>query len=397
MGKLLIGSLIVAGFGLIILMTVGIGVLGWGAPEAEEEPEVRIPPSPVAVKKIELEPIEIIRSYSGMIRPMERFSLGFEIAGRVSALGTRNDGQNQEPLDEGDLVTPGQVLAELDDRVLAARLTEAKAQLEQAQSDLKRVRDLLEREPGALSESVFQERITAAALAHAQFETAEKNLEDARLLWPAKVPGVISKRRINPGESVNPHQTIFEIIQVDEVLLVVGVPEADVNEIRLKQAVHVELFARDRFRQKRPRLEGRVYRVGEAADDTTGLFEVEVLLSNPDRRLKPGLIALAHIVVDAVCGFRVPVTSAVFRQGQTFLFSVGADQRAHRFLPDRYIEQGPDLILSELPPEHRTVVIRGQHRLVEGRPVERVQLGVEGPIELDPEIPLRTPAAASKP
>jgi len=394
MGKFFVGLLIVIGFGLIILVTLGIGVLGWGAPEAEEEQEVRIPPSPVAVRKVELEPIEIIRSYSGMIRPMERFGLGFEIAGRVMELGVNRQG---EPLDEGDRVGPGDLLARLDNRVLVARLKEAKAQLEQSQADLNRVRLLESRQPGAVSQSELDERRTASALAQAQFDMAEKNLEDARLVWPAKVPGVISKRLVKPGESVTPHETVFEVIQVDEVLLVVGVPESEVSEIRVKQPVHVELFARDRFRQRRPRLEGRVQQVGEAADDTTGLFEVEIKLPNPDGRLKPGLIALGRIVIDSVEGFRVSVTNAVFRGDETFLFTVGEDEKAHRFVLDHYIEQGPDLILSQLPPAHRLVVVRGQHRLVEGRPVEVVPSGTEGPIEMDREIPVRTPATASKP
>ena len=394
MRKFLVGLLIVAGFALIILMTLGIGVLGWGASEADEEPEVQIPPSPVAVEKIELEPIEIIRSYSGMIRPMERFALGFEIAGRVKALGVNREG---EPLDEGDRVGSGDLLAQLDDRVLLARLKEAKAQQEQAQADLNRVQLLEGQQPGTISQSEFQERVTASVLAQAQFDMAEKSLEDARLVWPAEVPGVISRRLVNPGESVNPQETVFEVIQVDEVLLVVGVPEAEVIEIHAQQRVHVELFARDRFRQRRPRLEGGVYRVGEAADDTTGLFEVEIKLPNPDGRLKPGLIALGRIVIDSVEGFRVSVTSAVFRQGETFLFTVGDDGKAHRFVLDHYIEQGPDLILSQLPPAHRTVVVRGQHRLVEDRPLEVVQLGAGGPIEMDREIPVRTPTAASKP
>jgi multidrug efflux pump subunit AcrA (membrane-fusion protein) len=164
----------------------------------------------------------------------------------------------------------------------------------------------------------------------------------------------------------------MELIQVEEVLLVVGVPEAFVGDIQVGQTAHVDLFAQDRFRRKRPSLRGTVHRVAEAADDSTGLFEVEILVPNQEGVLKPGRIGLAHIVVQRCDGFRVPITCAVFRDGKTWLFSVGDDDKAHSFKVERWIEQGPDMILSELPPEHQRIVVRGQHRLVDGRSVREV-------------------------
>ena len=391
-GRILVGLLIVTGFALVVAATLGVGVLGWGAPGDDDKPAIVAPPSPISIKHVELESIEITDNYSGMIQPMERFSLGFEIAGRVDALGT---GAGGTPLDDGDRVTAGQVLAKLDEDILEARLREAQARSRQALDNLDRAERLKGRQAGAISQTEYQSFETDAALTAAQLDVAGRNLEDATLTSP--VDGVIAKRRINVGESANPHQTVFEILQVDDVLLVVGVPEAFVGEIRRGQPVHVELLARDRFRRKRPELEGRVWRVAEAADDTTGLFEVEVLIPNPDGRLKPGLIGLAHIVVDRIQGFRVPLTCAVFRDDRTLLFSVSEDGKAQAFELSHWIEQGPDLILLELPPEHRTLVVRGQHRLVEGRAVEVVQLDDETPVERAPEVPVRTAAAEPAP
>jgi len=390
--------LVVTGFAVVVAITFSAGGWGRNAEEAADQAPVVIPKTPVSVLEVDLEPIEITDSYSGTIRPLERFSLGFELAGRVIALGTSSDGK---PLDEGDQVTAGQVLARLDDRVLLAQLKEAKARREQAQSNMNRAKELKGRAINAITDTEYQDRVTELALAEAQLDTAEKNLEDSRLVSP--VDGTISKRLINPGESVNPHQTVFEVIQVDDVLLVVGVPEAYVSEIHLGQPVHVELLARNRFRQKRPQLEGRVYRVAQAADDSTSLFEVEIMISNSQGELKPGLIALAHIVVDRVHGFRVPMNAAVFRDEATFLFAVGKDGRAHRLDVKQWIEQEADLIFPELPPDQRTVVVRGQHRLVEGREVRLVRLQGDVPVEISPGGPVpekaqdQIPVVGSKP
>ncbi len=208
--------------------------------------------------------------------------------------------------------------------------------------------------------------------------TAAKNLEDATLL--TSVAGVIARRHVNVGESVSPHQPIMEIIQVEDVLLVVGVPEAYVGEIEIGQRAHVELLARDRFRRERPRGEGLVYRVAEAADRTSGLFEVEIRLPNSDGTWRPGLIALAHIVLKEVEGFRIPMASAVVRSDRTFLFTVGQvteggkQGKAHRLPLEDWIEQDTDLILTDLSPKDRSIVTRGQHRLVDGRDVLLVEL-----------------------
>ncbi len=415
-----VGLIIVTALALTIAIVVTTG--GWGrtARRGEDIADSVIPPAPVEVMKVQRESIEITDTYSGMIRPLERFSLGFEIAGRVKELGTNQEG---EPLDDGDRVAAGQVLARLDDRALRARLDavaaqlneararikDAKARSEKAQSDLRRSTELKRGRSGAITEAQYQNDVTQVAvtdaqlamaeaqlaLAEAEHPTAQKNLEDATLLSP--VPGVIAKRLVNAGESVNPQQVIMEIIQVDQVLLVVGVPEAYVADIRVGQVAHTELLARDRFRRRRPYGDGRVYRVAEAADQTTGLFEVEILLDNSQGCWKPGLIALAHIVVEEIQGYRVPMSCAVFRDRETFLYAVLESDKAHRFnlfsrdergnlqprwieqdadlvLPRDWVEQGPDRIVSGLASRGLRIVRRGQHRLVEGRDLTLVEL-----------------------
>ena len=406
----IVGLLIVTGFALGAAITATTG--GWGrtTPGGNDDSTIFIPRTPVTVMEARRESIEITDRFSGMVRPMERFSLGFEIAGRVVTLGVNTEG---EPLDDGDRITAGQMLAKLDDRALLGRVeecdaileearaqvTDAAARLEKAQSDLNRSTELKNNRGGIITEAQYQDDVTNLAVAKAQVAiaqaslakaqslrpTATKNLEDATLIAP--VSGVIAKRLVNVGESVSPHQVVMEIIQVDEVLLVVGVPEAYVGEIRAGQPVHVELLARDRFRRKRPGGEGHVYQVAEAADRTTGLFEVEIKLANDDRQWKPGQIALAHIVLQEVEGYRLPMSSAVVRDGETFLFTVGKDGqpaiaageegKASRFPLGDWIEQDADLILLELPPKHRSIVTRGQHRLVDGREVVLVELDKE--------------------
>ena len=100
--------------------------------------------SPVVAAKalVEIEPLqvqmcEIFSTYAGKIRAWETYQIGFETPGRVMSLGENDAGK---PLDEGDHVRKGQVLAMLDERVYRPRKTEAAARVEQTISDVQRAK-----------------------------------------------------------------------------------------------------------------------------------------------------------------------------------------------------------------------------------------------------------------
>ncbi len=345
------------------VIAVGGKLLGTG--ESRELPLETLPKAVVSVVDVSPQPIDITDRYSGMVRPWERYTLAFEVPGRVRELGASGQGV---ALDEGDRVTASQVIAQLDDRLLVAQFREATANLEQAQSDLHRATELRDRDVKSITEAEYQSLVTQVALSEARREIAQKHLDDATLRSP--VAGVISKRMLNAGESINMHMPVFEIVEVDRVLLVVGVPESRVRSIKEEQPVRVEFTGRDRFRREGTPADGRVFRVSQTADDKTGLFEVEIEIPNADGAIRPGLIGVGEIVVEHLEGFRVPFSSVVFRDRKAMIFSVGEDDRAHPWELHHWVEQGPDIVFDELPNSMRRVVVRGQHRLMDGREVE---------------------------
>ncbi len=355
--------------------------------------------APVVICELSTEPIEIVDIYSGMIQPFERYSVAFEIGGRVIELGQTAGGSD---LDDGDPVHDGQVLAVMDQRILQARVQETRAVLEQAQQELERAKQLRNRRGQVITETEFQRRVTELAVAEAQFATAEKNLEDATLISPCN--GRISKRLVNEGESITMHAPAFEIVEVDRLLLVVGVPESRVRELENRRRAlservsrggasesfraYVQLMGSDRFGVPWPVLDGEVFRIGETADDKTGLFEVEILLDNEDRSLKPGQVAVARVVIDDMQGYRIPIESVLFRGDVPYVYAVqestsdlnfmfwnlgpAADYKALYVPLSRYIEQEGSLVVPSLPEEATRIVVRGQHRLVNDRRVRIV-------------------------
>jgi len=366
--------------------------------------------SPVIVTAIEKQPIEILDSYAGTITPLERFSLAFQVAGQIESLGNSS---TSRMLDVGDYVEKGQVLATLDRRILNSRRDEAAATLELAQTEYQRLSKLKERSPGAVTQTSYQQASRELAVSTAMLQISEKNLEDAVLVAP--VSGVISQRMINPGESIDRNQMAFELVQVDHVLLSVGVPESRIvaiqrrfNATKLDSAtkpsnvpghkrsefpVYVRRYETSANLEPDVVLNGTVYRIAETADDDNGLFKVEVLLENTNRLLKPGLVAKAELVVDVVSGYRIPVNSVVYHAGSASLFfaTIPDDKPevavdfvglpvaqatnfvAHQVPMSRAIEQGQFFIVPDLPSDLDLLVTKGQHRLVEGKPLEIIQ------------------------
>ncbi len=364
-------------------------------------PEVAAAKAPVVVESLHVQTCEIFSTYAGKIRPWETFQVGFEVSGRVIALGENDSG---EFLDDGDRVSAGQVLAVIDDRVFRAQKSEASARIEQATSDLQRAETVRERNPAALSESELQRLVTDLALARAQFEVAVKNLEDATLRAP--VDATISRRLVNPGESVSQHQITFKLVQKDDVLLVVDVPESHIRELeermRLVQQnlsdnrpnvdeedrvvrAHVRLEGRDRFGKYWPELVGEVYQIAEVSDARTGLFEVEVRLSNSEQLLRPGMVATADLVTARIPGYRIPETAIISRQRKAHLFTVDREPtqmellywnlgptdlfRARQVNLTQWVDQGSHVVVPVGDLRLDSVIVRGQFRLADSQVV----------------------------
>lgn len=417
----IIGLVVVTIFALVVMLASGTKLFrspqnGHVETETNEPPVTR---AAVAVRRLVPETIDIVETYTGMIEPYERHRTSFEIAGRIESLGTRDavqgNGSRAEMLDVGDRVRQGQVLATLDRRALLAHKQETQARREEAESDLQRKQAMLQRSPGIVTEEEMQSLITALEVATAADELAEKNLEDAVLLSPCD--GVIAVREVNPGETVNPHQVIFEILEVDRLRLIVGVPQSRLHFLTAKQReietdrlradstweaeparpldpdeatfpANVQLLRQLRPGEEPEIVEGYVYRVSEDDDQNTGLFPVEILLDNREGTIRPGQLARASIVVEERVGHRLPMATALHRNGKTYIYTVrgtddevdfmfwdvgsGKDYQAELVEITEWIEQGQDLILPDMSDRYGSVVVRGQHRLVDKRSVRLV-------------------------
>lgn len=128
--------------------------------------------------------------------------------------------------------------------------------------------------------------------------------------------GVIDARNVIVGQSVEPDGALFHLSDRRRMRVAARVYEEDLSQVRVGQAVYVELLAYpDRL------LNGVVSLVGPTLDPETRTVDVWVALDNPDGLLKPNLFARADIVLgqnDAALA--VPNAAILEANGENFVF-----------------------------------------------------------------------------
>jgi RND family efflux transporter MFP subunit len=204
----------------------------------------------------------IDNSRPGVIPPDE------QVASVRTALANRDDARVKLTQTQ-ELVSKGLVAkADLDTNETRLKVAEASVQ-----SALENVR--------ALKASLQDRR--------ASYELARKKVADASIRAPAN--GAISERLVQKGEFIRANTQVATIVQLNPLKLQTAVQERHANVIRRNLPVQfrVEPFPDELF-------EGRVSNISPAVNQQTRTFPVEILVSNPGGKLKPGLFAKGAIL-----------------------------------------------------------------------------------------------------
>lgn len=236
-------------------------------------------------------------------------------------------------VDIGDVVTKGQVLAELEAPELIANLTAAYSTVKSAEavflsSKAQYKRALKTRETqGAISATdvdaaktkVISDSLTVVAQ-ESHYESVRQLTEYLKITAPFS--GVVSDRRLSPGAFVGPggQNTVplLKIRQLDHLRLRLAIPEAYLGDIRLGTPVS---FSVSTFRQEN--FTGKIARISNSVRTDTRSEMIEIDILNPKKRLKPGMYVSAHLPVTANEGsIFVPKSAVISNMERTFVIKV---------------------------------------------------------------------------
>jgi RND family efflux transporter MFP subunit len=367
------------------------------------------PPGSVRVATVTQRTIQRVIESVGTLFPLDEAIISAEV-----------DGPLVEVLaDLGDQVKEGQILARISDeeqRYLVAQqeaqlrqslerlglkseedrlkdiadapdVRRARADLFDAESRYKRVRELVDQGIGPQSDlDQALARFQAAQAAYDQtlnqtrnllqeierFKAAlslqRKKLRDTTVRAP--FTGYVKERQAVAGAYVRANSPLFTLVKIDPIRLRIEVPERMSPWVRHGQDVEVtvEAFADRKFT-------GKVWRISPTVDQTKRTFVVEALIQNPRNELKPGSYARARIQTEKAETITVVPARAV-------LYVLGAN-KSFVVKPDSTIEVREVKVGERLPDEveilegltpGETVAVTNLARLTPGMSV-KIQQG----------------------
>jgi RND family efflux transporter MFP subunit len=205
--------------------------------------------------------------------------------------------------DQGDVVTRGQPLVQLDDRDLAARAVAARTELEFARSNHQRDREVFDK--GYIAQAAMD--ATTAALRGAEAREREASTTLSYAIITAPVDGVITARQVEAGQMVGPGTTLFRMTDPRTLWVAARVDESIVGDVRVGQSARIALRTGERT-------SGKVARIALESDAATRELEVDIVFGAPPRRFAIDQEAEVTIHVGEEQGVVIPA-SAVIQQG----------------------------------------------------------------------------------
>jgi RND family efflux transporter MFP subunit len=308
--------------------------------QASQQPDVtgREPKAvPVEVKSVIHGPIEMRRTFSGTLESRSEFVVSPKITGRVERLY----------VDIGDVVTPGQVIAELDNDEYLQAVAQAAAELSVAEANCMAAENALEiaalelkrfetlRARGVASESQFDaaradhlSKKSQHEVAKAQVTRAEAMLETARIRrgytvitaqWPDKyTTRFVAERYVNEGDMVTANSRLLSLVGLDPITGVIFVTEKDYGRLKLGQMAFLMTDA-----YPGTRFTGQINRIAPVFSQATRQAKVELTVENSGYFLKPGMFIRVTVVLDRVeAAVIVPKVALTTRDDKTGVFLV---------------------------------------------------------------------------
>jgi multidrug efflux system membrane fusion protein len=369
---------------VLTVFVVAVVVLSHAFQKKAKSAQPQAPPAiPVvtAVARTGNQPIYLIGL--GTVTPFETVEVRSRVDGQVMSM----------PFSEGQILSQGDLVAQIDPRPFEVQLLQAQGQQERDKALLANAKVDLDRYTILYSQDSIPKQLldTQHSLVR-QYEAAVKSdeglVENAKLQLvyahiTAPVTGRIGLRQVDPGNIIHTSDTngLAVITQLQPISVIFSIAEDSVppvsQRLREGRSLLVQAFDRD-FKKKIA--SGTLLTIDNQVDVNTGTVRFRATFSNKDNALFPNQFVNARLQVDVNRGVVLVPAAAVQRGPQsTFVFVVKPDSTVEA----RNVVVGPiEDEIAEIDQglaANETVVTAGVDKLQAGMRVVERQQGTETP------------------
>lgn len=298
--------------------------MGWSSCQKQTKQNAVLPPTPVSVTDAKVAKAVYYDKYQGTVVALNSVELRSQVAGFITGIFFK----------EGEVVSKGKQLYEIDRRKYMAayqqaeaNLSSANANLVKAQKDADRYNMLLKND--AIARQTVDQAVAALETAKSQVAVAKAGVLSARTdlsysIITAPFTGRIGISQVKLGAQVTPGTTLLNTISSEHPIGVdVVINEDDINRFYNLQKHSTDSTFRlqlsDGTEYKRS---GKVLAIDRGVTSQTGTVKVRVQFPNENDVLKDGMSCVLNVLnEDSGNRVQIPFKAITEQMGEFFVFT----------------------------------------------------------------------------
>ncbi|HEB69951.1 MAG TPA: efflux RND transporter periplasmic adaptor subunit [Desulfobulbus sp.] len=264
---------------LTVLLVTALLLTGCRKEEVVEKAEVV---RPVKIMTVRSGAASFSHGFPGTVRASRRSELSFKVSGPLVAL----------PVEEGQHVKKGELIAQIQKRDFQTALDEARARNLEAEKQFRRYKELYAKKQ--VSQADYDRYRAARDVARAQLEDARNRLKDTSLSAP--FDGIISKRFVENFQKVQANEPIVNLQDITRIEILVNVPELLMAELRSEKKIRIDASFETIPGKAFPLT---VKEFSTQADPATQTYQVVTVMDQPsEANILPGMTVMVKAHVD---------------------------------------------------------------------------------------------------
>ncbi len=352
---------------LTVVLAMALLLVGCSKEKVEKKVEVV---RPVKTMTVQTGTVSFTHGFPGKVRASKRSELSFKVSGPLVDL----------PVEEGQKVKKGDLIAQIQKRDFQTALDEAKARNLEAEKQFRRYKELYAKKQ--VSRADYDRYRAARDVARAKLEDARNALKDTSLLAP--FDGVIAKRFVENFQKVQAKEPIVNLQDITRIEILVNVPELLMADLRGEKELEIQASFETIPGKEFPLT---VKEYSTQADPATQTYQVVTLMDQPaEANILPGMTAMVKATRGQKSGSAdqaiiIPAIAVMDEPGdQPYVWVLDKEKSTvHRVnVTIGSLEGSKNIFVKEGLKGGETIVVAGLTKLEEGmkvRPWEKQREG----------------------